>query len=526
MPDTLSISDRGLRLIKAFEGFRPVDRQLVSGARVVGYGHKLPDDRPRTVTEAEADGILRSDLAPFEDMVNANTYAAITQDQFDALTSLAFNIGPRAFLESDVLRAVNGGRPLEAARGFDAWRLARVGGERFVVDALVRRRTAERALFLRPPEGALTPKAPTPDLAVEPGPVALDAAPALDRDGAGRLVMDAPYDVERLITSVPQRRADDGPAGDLAESERGGPGADSDAVSDAAPDVDTPPELELDDGTARPSALYAELDAAIAESALAVPAADDGAVSEDTLVEDSTNEGALGPARSRIAEAADDVRDRLQALLDAPEGADTAPGQGGLADALPDTLLPRSTPTDGDPTLGATNVKVVRFPGRPPVADSDADGAAAEARGGTGAGMPPVGPPAPIVDDLPPPDPALLRANPALADEGAALADTAGGDSAPTPAQPAPNWVRPHTPGEAARAAGEPAAWPFFLILAVGGALFGAGAALVLRDVALVAGLPGRLVGIAGAMVGTLVLLGALLALVRHYLQPRHRRQP
>ena len=37
----LNISDMGLKLIKAYEGYRPVDRTLVSGQRVVGYGHRL-----------------------------------------------------------------------------------------------------------------------------------------------------------------------------------------------------------------------------------------------------------------------------------------------------------------------------------------------------------------------------------------------------------------------------------------------------------------------------------------------------
>ena len=41
MSQKLKISDTGLKLIKAFEGYRPVDRELVTGQRIVGYGHRL-----------------------------------------------------------------------------------------------------------------------------------------------------------------------------------------------------------------------------------------------------------------------------------------------------------------------------------------------------------------------------------------------------------------------------------------------------------------------------------------------------
>ena len=41
MDDKLKISDTGLKLIKAYEGYRPVDRELITGQRIVGYGHRL-----------------------------------------------------------------------------------------------------------------------------------------------------------------------------------------------------------------------------------------------------------------------------------------------------------------------------------------------------------------------------------------------------------------------------------------------------------------------------------------------------
>lgn len=149
MTRTLSISDTGLRLIKAFEGFRPVDRELVTGVRVVGYGHRLDSDDPVHMSRRGAEEQLLQDLELIEEMVNDEVHAPLSQGQYDALCSLAFNIGPEAFRASDIVRAMNNGRVLDAANGFDVWRKATISGKTYVVDALMRRRTAEKSLFLR-----------------------------------------------------------------------------------------------------------------------------------------------------------------------------------------------------------------------------------------------------------------------------------------------------------------------------------------------------------------------------------------
>ncbi len=165
MTRTLSISDTGLRLIKAFEGFRPVDRELVTGVRVVGYGHRLDTDDPVHMSRREAKEQLLQDLELIEEMVNDEVHAPLSQGQYDALCSLAFNIGPEAFRASDIVRAMNNGRVLDAANGFDVWRKATISGKTYVVDALMRRRTAEKSLFLRnepavpAPSALLIPKA-------------------------------------------------------------------------------------------------------------------------------------------------------------------------------------------------------------------------------------------------------------------------------------------------------------------------------------------------------------------------------
>jgi len=212
------ISDMGLRLIKAYEGYRPVDRTLVSGQRVVGYGHRLMNEEEMVLSKAQAEDLLKDDLAPFIDMINENVHAPLSQSQFDALVSFAYNIGPKAFLKSDMLRALNNGRPLDAANGFDIWRKSEIDGKIYVVDALMRRRTAEKALFLRP-EGRPV-SAPTVDLPpIEDETIALlsteDALPVFTADEAAGIVAAAPYSAE----PAQYRRREDGLAGSLMLSE-------------------------------------------------------------------------------------------------------------------------------------------------------------------------------------------------------------------------------------------------------------------------------------------------------------------
>ncbi len=148
MSHEFSISDIGLRLIKAYEGFSAKEQRLRGGRKIIGYG-RVTHDLGEYLSEKEAEDLLMSDLAAIENIVNANIHAAMSQSQFDALCSLAYSIGPDAFLGSDVLHAMNRGEVITAANAIDVWRLGNIDGEIYVIDALVRRRTAEKALFLR-----------------------------------------------------------------------------------------------------------------------------------------------------------------------------------------------------------------------------------------------------------------------------------------------------------------------------------------------------------------------------------------
>lgn len=156
MSHNFEISNLGFRLIKAYEGYRPAPVQLVTGQTVVGHGHIVGDEKITYVSKEQAERLLRHDLRPIERMVNDAVHAPLSQAQFDALCSLAFNIGETAFRDSHVRHAINNGRILDAANGFDAWRKADIDGKTYVVDALMRRRTAEKALFLKAESAAVS----------------------------------------------------------------------------------------------------------------------------------------------------------------------------------------------------------------------------------------------------------------------------------------------------------------------------------------------------------------------------------
>lgn len=141
------INSAGLDLIKSFEGLRLSAYRCPAGVWTIGYGHTGPDVKTgQHITPAEAEALLRGDLDRFESGVNSFLDAAPTTDnQFAAMVSLAFNIGLGAFQRSTVLRQHKAGNRQRAAAAFLMW----VKGGGRTLPGLVRRRTAERALYLR-----------------------------------------------------------------------------------------------------------------------------------------------------------------------------------------------------------------------------------------------------------------------------------------------------------------------------------------------------------------------------------------
>jgi lysozyme len=143
----MQISDNGVALIKSFEGFSPVPYKDVGGLNTVGYGHRIQlGEMCDSVTEAEADTLLRKDLQTAEDAVNQLVTAPLNQNQFDALCSWTFNLGRQRLEDSTLLQLLNQPDYQGASAQITRWKYI----NHIVSDGLSRRREAERALFDKP----------------------------------------------------------------------------------------------------------------------------------------------------------------------------------------------------------------------------------------------------------------------------------------------------------------------------------------------------------------------------------------
>jgi len=147
-PQRRKVSREGLLLIKSFEGFRPRTVLRRDGTPVIGYGHSRSARPGAVVSEAEAELLLQYDLMPIVALLNERVRLPLNQHQFDALASFIFSIGLERFQTSDVLEKLDADALPEAADALSAW------PERASppVDALYRRRSAERALFDTAPD--------------------------------------------------------------------------------------------------------------------------------------------------------------------------------------------------------------------------------------------------------------------------------------------------------------------------------------------------------------------------------------
>ena len=138
-------NDKGVELIKQLEGFKSEPYVCSGGYLTIGYGHKLlPSDRFNKITEARAGIILRKDLLRAERSVLKCIDNTLSDDQFSALVSFAFNVGGAALQRSSLRQKINYGLYKEAAKEFTKWVYA--GGKK--ITGLIRRRKIEQQLFM------------------------------------------------------------------------------------------------------------------------------------------------------------------------------------------------------------------------------------------------------------------------------------------------------------------------------------------------------------------------------------------
>ena len=138
-------SDAGIAFIKSFEAFRAMPYKDQAGLWTIGWGHLIHPDEDFTggIPLTDADELFLSDLSGFEDEVNEAVEIDLAQQEFDALVSLAFNIGNGNFANSTLLKLLNTGDRTNAATQFIRWDYA--GGK--VSAGLMARRVAEKTMF-------------------------------------------------------------------------------------------------------------------------------------------------------------------------------------------------------------------------------------------------------------------------------------------------------------------------------------------------------------------------------------------
>lgn len=166
----MTLNKESLDLIKEFEGLRLTAYRCPAGVLTIGYGHTSAAGAPvvkpgMKITEAEAEAILRRDLRKYEVAVDSAVLGPMTHNQRGALVSLCYNIGSVAFRRSTAVRRMSAGNYAGAAEAL-TW-FNKANGR--VLRGLVRRREAERALFLKDAADDFEAEEASPDAPITGG---------------------------------------------------------------------------------------------------------------------------------------------------------------------------------------------------------------------------------------------------------------------------------------------------------------------------------------------------------------------
>ena len=144
----MKTSANGIAHIKEFEGFRGKRYLCPANKWTIGYGHVIVDSERATLwnvelTEDQATKLLMKDLVRFEDAVSAMVAVPLTQGQFDALVSFAYNLGEAKLRSSTLLKLLNAGDYDGARKQISRWVYS--NGKK--LEGLIRRRARETEMF-------------------------------------------------------------------------------------------------------------------------------------------------------------------------------------------------------------------------------------------------------------------------------------------------------------------------------------------------------------------------------------------
>ena len=146
----MKLSQKGVDFIKSHEALRLKAYQDSKGVWTIGWGHTKNVHPGDVITREQAEQFIRDDFAWVERTLNADLVTGrdkplVTQNEFDALCSLVFNIGSNAYLDSTVRRKIKQGDKMAAAHAFGMW----VYSNHKFVQGLANRRADEVRLFLQ-----------------------------------------------------------------------------------------------------------------------------------------------------------------------------------------------------------------------------------------------------------------------------------------------------------------------------------------------------------------------------------------
>ena len=161
----MKMSAEGLALIRDQEGFRGQAYRDAAGVWTIGFGHTsmagAPEVKPgMRMSRTEAEAVLARDVAEFATGVAQAVTVELSDAQFSALVSFAYNVGLGNFRRSSVLKAVNGRDFAAVPRRLGLW--VKAGGR--TLPGLIRRRAAEAALFAGPEQRPPGDVMPVPEM--------------------------------------------------------------------------------------------------------------------------------------------------------------------------------------------------------------------------------------------------------------------------------------------------------------------------------------------------------------------------
>ena len=139
----MNIGQKGIDLIKHFEGCELNAYKCPAGVWTIGYGHIKGVSEGMSITQEQAEQMLLDELKEYENYINELVTVNLSQNQFDALVSWVYNLGPANLQSSTLLKVLNSGDYSGVPAQIERWNKA--GGK--VLEGLIRRREAESALF-------------------------------------------------------------------------------------------------------------------------------------------------------------------------------------------------------------------------------------------------------------------------------------------------------------------------------------------------------------------------------------------